>query len=105
MLNNCNHNDKMCFPSNCFIIGPTGPTGPQGSGSATIEVGTVTTGEPGSQASVTNVGTDENVILDFVIPQGVTGPTGPRGNAPTFGIGTVETGLPGSEAQVTIQET
>ena len=101
MLNNCNHH-KPCFLSNCYIVGPTGPTGPSGSGSATIEVGNTTTGAPGTNAFVTNVGTDENVILDFVIPQG---PTGPRGNSPTFGIGTVTTGAPGSEAQVTIQET
>ncbi len=43
-----------------FVIpqGPTGPTGPQGlegpTGPApTLEIGTVTTGDPGTQASVT----------------------------------------------------
>lgn len=32
--------------------GPTGPTGPSGE-SVTLAIGTVTTGEPGSQAEVT----------------------------------------------------
>ena len=38
--------------------------------------GNVTTGEPGTKASVTNVGTLNKAILDFVIPQGPTGATG-----------------------------
>lgn len=58
-------------------IGPTGPTGPQGP--ATITVGTTTTGTPGTPASVVNVGTTENAILNFTIPEGITGPTGPTG--------------------------
>jgi len=56
-------------------------------------------------------------ILDFVIPQGPTGPTGPQGiegatgpqgiqgvtgPAPTLEIGTITTGDPGSQASVTI---
>ena len=58
--------------------------------------------------------------LDFVIPQGPTGPqglqgatgptgpqglqgaTGPTGLTPTFSIGTVTTGAPGTQASVTI---
>lgn len=48
-------------------------------GSGTIRVGTTTTGEPGSQASVTNSGTPYNAILDFTIPQGPVGPQGPAG--------------------------
>ncbi len=46
---------------------------------ATIEVGTVTTGEPGANASVTNVGTKKEAVLDFVIPRGATGMTGDDG--------------------------
>ena len=69
---------------NTFIIGDgigaTGPTGPQGP--ATITVGTTTTAEPGTDATVTNVGTDENVILEFSIPAGIDGATGPTG--PTY---------------------
>lgn len=41
--------------------------------SASITVGTVTTGEPGSQASVTNSGTNKDAVLDFTIPRGNTG--------------------------------
>lgn len=37
---------------------------------ATVEVGTVTTGEPGTQASVTNSGTKNAAVLDFTIPRG-----------------------------------
>ena len=87
---NCNYNDnyekikkrieeeskkyKMCY-----IQGPTGPrgdigpTGPKGEdGPTTIEVGTTETGEPNTEAIVKNVGTNKNVILNFVIPKGVT---------------------------------
>ena len=59
------------------VTGPTGPTGP--AGPATIVVGTTTTGEPGSEASVVNTGTAENVVLAFSIPEGEVGPTGPTG--------------------------
>ncbi|MDR3766729.1 MAG: hypothetical protein Q3Y08_06810 [Butyricicoccus sp.] len=38
-----------------------------------MQVGTVQTGDPGTQASVTNSGTNQNAILDFVIPQGQPG--------------------------------
>lgn len=44
--------------------------------SATIEVGTVTTGAAGSQASVTNSGTENAAVLDFTIPQGADGASG-----------------------------
>lgn len=46
-----------------------------------ISVGTTTTGEPGSQASVTNSGTGGNVVLDFAIPRGDPGEQGPPGPA------------------------
>jgi len=61
----------------CCFAGPTGPTGP--AGPATIAVGITTTGEPGTEASVTNVGTPQAALLNFVIPAGETGPTGPTG--------------------------
>lgn len=38
-----------------------------------IQVGTTTTGSPSSQASVVNVGTDLNPILNFTIPKGEAG--------------------------------
>ncbi len=58
-------------------MGPTGPTGPQGP--STITVGSTSTTAPGTAASVTNSGTNENVILEFSIPAGATGATGPQG--------------------------
>ena len=41
----------------------TGPTGPQGP--ATVAVGLTTTLDPGVDATVTNIGTDENVVLSI----------------------------------------
>lgn len=90
MNNNC-FDDKIknilvcgkkcnCTP---VIVGPTGPTGPQGP--ASIAVGVTTTTDPGTNASVTNVGTDDNVILNFNIPKGETGPIGPQGIPGTEG--------------------
>ena len=63
--------------------GNTGPTGPAGR-SATVSIGNVATGEPGSSAQVINTGSPQSAIFDFVIPQGATGPagaTGPTGPA------------------------
>lgn len=40
---------------------------------ATIAIGEVTTGAAGSQASVTNVGTENDAILNITIPQGASG--------------------------------
>ena len=58
--------------------GLTGPTGPTGA-AATITVGSVTTAQPGTQATVTNTGTPEAAVLDFAIPQGATGAAGAAG--------------------------
>ena len=64
--------DKQCRPTGC-CFGPTGATGPTGpQGPATISVGTTTTTAPGTQASVTNVGTPENTILQFDIFKAVS---------------------------------
>lgn len=52
--------------------GAKGETGASGA-AATIAVGTVTTGAPGSSATVTNVGTASAAVLDFTIPQGASG--------------------------------
>lgn len=54
------------------LTGATGPTGATGA-AATITVGTVTTGEPGTNAEVINRGDTENAIFDFVIPRGEPG--------------------------------
>lgn len=76
--------------------GPQGPEGPQGGPgatgpqgepgeAATVEIGSVTTGAPGTSAEVTNSGTAKAAVLNFTIPQGPqgakgdTGPQGPQG--------------------------
>lgn len=79
------------------VVGPTGPTGP--AGPATITVGNTTTGDPGTIASVTNVGTNENAILNFTIPAGVQGATGPEG--PTGPTG--PRGLTGPQGSIGLQ--
>lgn len=55
--------------------GETGATGPQGAQgeAATINVGTVSTTAYGNAAQVTNVGTESDAVLNFVIPQGKPG--------------------------------
>lgn len=44
--------------------------------SASIKIGEVTTGGPGSVAAVRNSGTEKDVILNFDIPTGPQGPSG-----------------------------
>lgn len=62
---------------------------------ATVEVESVTTGEPGSNASVSNVGTNQNAKLRFSIPKG------DKGDAATIAVGEVRTGAAGSVPVVT----
>ncbi len=52
--------------------GKDGKDGTDGK-AATISVGSVTTGEPGTSASVVNSGTENAAILDFLIPKGEKG--------------------------------
>jgi hypothetical protein len=52
--------------------GSAGPAGAPGA-AATVQVGNVTTGAPGSQAAVSNSGSPNAAILNFTIPQGVAG--------------------------------
>ena len=66
-----------------LVKGETGATGPAGA-AATIQVGTVTTGAAGSQASVTNVGTENAAILNFTIPQGQQGVPGTTPSTDNF---------------------
>lgn len=74
MNNNIKKAEKLidCFNKNnpnitytCYV-----PT------TSTITVGTTTTTEPGTNASVTNVGTRTNAILNFSIPRGEQGTPG-----------------------------
>lgn len=57
-----------------------GKKGPQGNPgqAATISVGTVTTGAPETPADVTNAGTENAAVFDFVIPQGPPGKDAPQ---------------------------
>ena len=57
-----------------------------GSGSTvSVAVGKTTTGAAGTNASVTNSGTESALVLDFTIPQGATGPQGPKGEQGEIG--------------------
>lgn len=46
---------------------------------STVTLGTITTGDPGTSASISNSGDTHDAVFDFTIPQGPTGPTGPVG--------------------------
>lgn len=71
---------------NTVSVVTAGPQGPSGS----LSVGVVSTGAPGSSASVTNTGTAHAAVFDFTIPRGDTGATGPAGPAgPTGPTGPV----------------
>lgn len=50
-----------------------------GATTVTVNVDSTETGQPGSDAEVTNVGDETNVRLKFKIPRGQTGATGPIG--------------------------
>ena len=66
--------------------GDKGDTGEQGP-AATVNVGTTSTGEPGTQASVTNGGTTSAAVLNFTIPKGEKGDTGAAGPGVSVGSG------------------
>ena len=57
-------------------IGPTGATGATGPAgeTPTLTIGTVTTGDPGTEAAASITGTAPNFVLNLSIPQGPTGP-------------------------------
>ena len=94
------------------LTGPTGATGPSGT-AATISVGTVTTGAPGSSVVITNGGSSSAAVFNFTIPKGdpgtngTNGAQGPQGNAgaagqaATINIGTVSGLQAGSTPTVT----
>lgn len=70
--------DKLNKLENGVANEQVGPAGPAGS-AATVTVGSVTTGEAGTEASVTNSGTESAAVLDFVIPKGAAGTNGADG--------------------------
>jgi hypothetical protein len=82
--------NPICATGTTYSLdGWSGASSSSSSGQATpttISVGTTTTGAPGSNASVTNVGTPSAVVLNFTIPQGNAGPQGPKGAQGLQGI-------------------
>ena len=101
-----NINDVLTGPQ-----GPQGEPGPAGADgvSPTINVGEVTTLNAGQPATVTNVGSSSNVILNFGIPQGPQGEQGEAGEngadgtdgvSPTITIGQTSTLPAGQMASV-----
>ena len=72
--------------------GPTGPAGPPNS----LEIGTVTTSQPGDPADADITGAPPNQTLDLTLPRGDEGPQGPVGPAGSDGpqgpAGTVDVG-------------
>lgn len=62
-------------------VGPVGATGKTGAtgAAATLRIGSVTTGAPGTNAQVTNSGDNHNAVLNLTIPRGATGARGPQG--------------------------
>ena len=127
MYNNCNDDfekikkkideeNKKC--KKCYIQGPTGPKGDQGiqgergiQGPSTIKIGITETVENKEQAKVENVGTNEDVILNFKIPRGeqgiegkigLQGPTGPKGEKGDIGPQGIK-GEKGDQGPATIQ--
>ena len=99
-MNNCNDYERIRKRIEeerkkykfCYIQGPMGPKGEKGDtglqgergvpGPSSIDVGITETLEPFEDAKVENVGTNEDVILNFKIPrgkQGIDGKIGPQG--------------------------
>ena len=114
-MNNCNNYERIKKRIEeeskkyqyCYVQGPTGPKGEKGErgipGPASIDVGVTEMVEYFEKAKVENVGTNEDVILNFKIPrgkqgidgkigpQGIPGPKGEKGDKGDIG----ERGLPG----------
>ena len=69
------NNGGLENPELINIKGPKGDKGNMGT-AATISIGTVLTGEAGTSVSITNSGSNNAAILDFVIPKGDKGDKG-----------------------------
>ena len=98
--------------------GDTGATGANGI-TPTLKVGSTSTGNAGTNASVTMTDNNNVYTLNFVIPKGEKGDTGAKGDAgvkgqdgdkgadgitPTLKVGTVTTLAAGSNATVTMSK-
>ena len=69
-----------------IVKGEQGERGERGESALTFNVGNVTSVSPEQPASVTNSGTAQDIVLDFVIPRGQQGLQGERGPAGTNSI-------------------
>ena len=67
-----------------------------GGASSTITLGTVSTGNPGTSASITNTGTPTAALFNFIIPRGDVGPQGLKGDTGSTGA-TGATGATGPQ--------
>ena len=76
---------ELAMPEKVWMQGPPGAA-------ATVTVGTVTTGEPGTDAVVINSGTESAAVLDFTIPRGETGAGVPDGGTVGQLLGKTESG-------------
>jgi hypothetical protein len=74
-------------------VGTDGPQGPEN----ILTIGTVETGDPGSEAEVTITGDSPEQVLNFVIPEGLTGP------ANTLTVGDVTATGPEEDPEVSIE--
>ena len=79
------------------LYGLKGDKGETGS-AATVKVGKVTTGKPGTNVTITNTGDKYNAIFDFAVPRGDKGETG---SAATIKVGKLATGKPGTNVTIT----
>ena len=79
--------------------GEDGADGQDGA-AATITVGTTTTGDAWTNASVTNSGTSSAAIFDFTIPKWDKGDTGATWSAATISVWSTTTGGAGTSASV-----
>jgi hypothetical protein len=68
--------DTLGNPTDCGVV------------AATVAAGTTTTGLPGTNASVVNVGTAGAAVFNFTIPRGDKGEQGDPGATGTFSAGT-----------------
>ena len=86
------------------VLNLTLPKGDQGDPGdpPTFSIGTVTTGNPGTEADVQISGYGDEYSLSFTIPRGNVGQTGATGATPNLTIGTVQSG---STAAATITGT
>ena len=78
-------NGELAMPEKVWMQGPPGAA-------ATVTVGTVTTVEPGTDAIVTNSGTESAAVLNFTIPRGETGAGVPDGGTVGQLLGKTESG-------------